>query len=277
MHTIRIAALQLGLISLETGVVGAIADGEDSKLKTLCQHTGTRHEKEGAAPTKRRDYCGVCDNDDKTTFVRGKLVGDTAVIVPPDELDQIKAADQAATKKIELTVHKAAALVGALPSGKSYFLAPRGSTDDTYAVIAALIAKRTDLAFVGEFSFGGAPALYQVLSDDGVLILRQLARPEQIKERPKVDGVVDEKLLAIGDQLADALCIDYDPAQYASKRSAALTALLAKTAPVALAGNAGEAAAPAAQVDLATALQAALAAAAPVKPAAKRSRKKAVA
>lgn len=278
-HTIRVTSLQLGLISLETAVVGAIADGEDSKLKTLCQHTGTKHEKEGASTTKRRDFCPTCDNDDKSTFVKGKLVGDAAIIVPQEELDEIKAADAASTKKIELTVHKAADLIGAFPSGKSYFLAPRGSGANHYALVAELVARRTDLAFVGQFSFGGAPALYQVLSDAGILILRQLARPELVKERPEVDGLVDEKLLALAEQFADTLCAPYDPADYASKRAAAVQAALAKAAPVALSGTPGDTAAPAAQVDLASALEAALAAAAPAaKPAAKRtSRKKAVA
>lgn len=275
-RTIRVASVQLGPISLEAGLLSAVADEEASVgLVSLCQHPDTVHKNEPASTIRRTDACPVCANHERSTFVKGKVVGDSVIVIDAAELQAVKDEDAAYTKKIELTVHRAADMAKAFPSGKAYYLAPRGpAAANNYALLAKLLAKRPDLAFVGEFSFGGAAALYQVIVDADVLILRQLARPDQVRERPAIEGEANEQFLTLAEQFADAICADYDPAAYRDKRTAALTKLLSEAAPVALSGTPGTAASP--TVDLGAALQAALAQAAPApaKPARRRATKK---
>lgn len=279
MGATRVTTLQLGPIILEAGVLSAVTDEGTTGLSSICQHTGTKHGSKPAAKIRRRDFCPTCDNDDKEKFGKGRVAGTSVTVVESAELEAIKQLDQEAVKKIVINVHPAAELAVAIPSGKTYYLAPRGpAAASNYLLLGQVLANRPNLAFVGEFSFGSAASLYQILVDGDVLILRQLARPELIKDRPVIEGTPDERYLDMLTQLAELTCTPFDPAAYRSKRLDAIGELLAKATTVALGGGEkGEPAAP--PVDLATALQAALdkagASAAPAKkPARRRTTKK---
>lgn len=268
-RTLRVATLQLGLITLETGVLSAVAD-EDAGLVSLCNGKGTHP----AAKIKRRDYCPECENDDRSTFAKGKIVGDSVVMLTSEDLGTLTVTE-AEKKTLPLTVHKAADLTGTFPSGKSYYLAPRGpGAAGNYVLLVTLLTKRPDLALVTEFSFGGAPALYQVLAQGDVLVLRQLARPSAVNEQPEVDGVMNEALLPLAEQFADTLCTEFDPALYRNKRAEAIAAMLENAAPVALAASGDAPAATGGGTDLMAALTAALAAAAPAEAPRKPARKR---
>src|SRR5450755_1226773 len=94
-RTIRVASLQLGPITLEAGILGAVED-DDAGLVSLCQHAGdAKHAAEGPARIKRRDYGPACDNDDKATFAKGKVTGDSVVILDAAALTAIRAAGEA--------------------------------------------------------------------------------------------------------------------------------------------------------------------------------------
>lgn len=103
--------------------------------------------------------------------------------------------------------------------------------------------------------------LYQVIADGAVLIMRQLARPETVRERPVVEGEADEKLGPLLEQLLTLSAEPFKPEAYVSRRAKALTEALAAAPTVALVTEDG--APVAANVDLASQLQAALAAMAP--------------
>ncbi len=258
-RAIRIASLQLGPISIEAGIHGAV-DDEGAGLVSLCTHGDSKDQ--APSKIKRRDYCPTCDNDSKATFRKGKEVGGAVVLLDPDALLALAEADEAMAKRIELTVHPAAEMGRAFPTGKSYYLAPRKGAENRYALMARLMDKRPDLAFVGEFSFGGPPALYQVIEAEGVMVMRQLARPELVRDRPAMAGEVNEKWLGMAEQWADMICAGYDPAAYADKRAVALAKLVDDGVPIIPSGEAT----PVGGGDLGAAFEAAMAAMAPPAP-----------
>jgi len=283
--TIRRTNLQLGPIGLEVNVMSAVED-EDAGLVSVCLHDTVSDEqlasmgvtRETSPSTiKRRDYCPVCDNDAKGTFHKAKIVGGAAVLIDATALQALVAADEPTKKNIELTVHPAAQLTAAFPSGKSYWLAPRSAAGGAnYGLLATLLAMRPDLGFIGQFSFNGAPALYQLVVSEGMLMMRQLARPSALRDRPVVAVEGESAFLELAEKFADTICAQYDPADYGNQRSAAVAALVEASVPVALAGEGQSVSVVSASVDLAAALTAAMAKAAPapVKPARKRAVRK---
>lgn len=262
-RTIRVASLQLGPITAEVGILGAVED-EDAGLVSICVH-GQPEGEATPARIKRKDFCPVCDNEDKSTFLKGKVVGNGIVPIPREALEEIASGAEESKKKISLTSHPGKALTAAFPSGKSYYLAPRPGAANNYALLATVLAERPNQAFVGEFSFGGAPALYQLVVDEGILIMRQLARPESVRDRPVVDGLVNDQYLQLALQFADAICAPYDPSAYRDRRAEALAKVIESTVPVPLADAEGPVSV--ATTDLGAALKAALAAAGSTEPA----------
>ena len=274
-RAIRKVTIKLGPIMLEAGIHGAIED-DDAGIVRVCTHAGSQQERTAPSRIKRRDYCPVCDQDEVSTFRRAKVVGGGVVLLDPNALQALVEADAATKTSIELTVHPTEQMTRAFPTGKSYYLVPRAGAAGNYALLATLMAKRPDRSFVGEFAFQGAPALYQVQVSDGIIAMRQLARPEAVRDAPLVDQAdANPAYLELAEQFADAICTDYDPAAYRDKRAEGVAKLVEAALPIALAG--GDEPTPTGTVDLAAALQAALAKAAPAtekKPAPRRAPRK---
>jgi non-homologous end joining protein Ku len=233
-RTFRVATVQLGPITVPMGIQGAVED-EDAGLISLCTHDGDPVH-EGTAPSriKRVDYCPECDNKDRDTFRKGRAAGGAVVMLDTTAVQELAATEEQ-KKTIPLTVHPAAELSGLFPTGKSYYLAPRKGFEDGYALLSTLVGRHAEKGFIGEFSFGGAPALFQVFTLEGVLTMRQLARPELVRARPQVGGTLNEQYLAMAEHAADILCTPYDEANYRDRRAAALAKLVESATPVSLA------------------------------------------
>jgi non-homologous end joining protein Ku len=231
----RIVNVQLGPITFDAGMDSAVRD-EDAGLVSLCTHAGRASAVKDPSRIKRKDYCPDCENESKETFVKGRqMVTGKYEIVDVSALETL-APTVAQKKTVPLTVHPAAQLSSLFFSGKTYYLTPRGATASTYTLLATLMRKRPDLGFVGEFSFGGAPALYQVLEDRGVLVMRQVARPETVQVAPKVEPDEDPAWLELAEKAAEAVCVPYDPAQYRDRRAELLAGIL-QDAPTSAAGD----------------------------------------
>jgi non-homologous end joining protein Ku len=254
----RNVAVKFGPITVGVGLIGAVED-EDPGLVSICQHPGGRHVDAPPSRIRRRDFCPVCDNDQKSTFAKGKPTGSGVMILDAAAMEAL-AVPEASKKEIDLKVHPAAQMTRAFPTGKSYYLQAQKGEGNNYALLARLLTiLRDEYAWIGEYSFGGAPNMYHLVVLDGTLALRQLARPSAVREKPEVnDGLVNQQYLGLGQQLAAAIVVDYDPANYADGRLEKLDELLGSQVPVALAGDG-----PRVTVDLAAALTAMIAANAP--------------
>lgn len=238
MGALRVVSVQLGPITFDAGLLSAVKE-EDGGLVTLCTHEGRESAVPDPSRIRRRDYCPDCDNDDKATFAKGKkLTVGGYQIVDVSAVEEL-APTVAQKKTVPLTVHPAAELTGLFFSGKAYYLEARGATASTYALLATLMRQRPDLGFIGEFSFGGAPALYQVLEDRGVLVMRQVARPETVQAPPVVNAEPNERWLALASAAADAVCTPYDPKEYRDRRAELLGRILEQAPPAAEAGDLG--------------------------------------
>lgn len=265
------------LVNFQASVHSAVEDNENAGLSSLCVHENTEHKDEPASPIKRRDFCPVCDNDVRATFRKGQLSGNSAVMLTAEQVEAAKAHGQAIKGTLELRTHTSDSVNGTFPTGKSYYLNAKSPADaKLYALVAKTLAAHPELTLIGEASLRGSAMLYQVIADNGALIMRQLARPETVRERPVVEGEADEKLGPLLEQLLTLSAEPFKPEAYASQRAQALSEALSTAPSVVTVAQDG---APAvANVDLITQLQAKLAELgqppAPAKPARKpRTRK----
>lgn len=223
---IRTPTIKLSALQFQASLHGTVADQMDP-LVTVCD--------DGHPPARirRADTCSSCGS---TSGDRKKAqeVGDSLVVLPPERLEAIKAADATFKNVIDLAVVEADSTY-LIPAGSCYCLAPRGVGGTNYSLIAAVVKRRPKLAFIGEFSMGGPPKLFRLEVDgDGVLILREIARPEAIRERPQITQEhVGQEVLTMATQLADALATPFDPARFVNRHAKEVTDLIATTPAVA--------------------------------------------
>jgi non-homologous end joining protein Ku len=225
--------LAIGVIAFPVDVYGAVED-DATPMSSLCQHPGTDHADTPLSPVKIRKYCPVCDLDHG--FVKGTKVDGGYALVDDAALETISAGDTAVKDNIKLSVHKADQLNGSMPTGSVYYLAPPAKSlpaQQSYAVVSKLLESRPDLAFVGEFAIKSVAALYQVVATDGVLVMRQLARPSLIRQQPTVVASADDALVAGLDTFVSSVVTDYDPLAYSSARQQAMAEHVATAKPLA--------------------------------------------
>jgi non-homologous end joining protein Ku len=214
--------LDLGpMLGLTVSIYSATNDDDAADLHGICSGSGdTPH-----APSRiqMRAECPVCNLTHRSHFAfpRGREVGDGWVTIPKDVLREANADGAVYNKRIGITIHDAAELASAFPTGKSYYLA---SADiGAYRTLVAVMNSRPDLAFVGRYAFmsTSVPHFYQLVPGrEGVLILRQLAFPSAVLAAPEMDldGDVDDKAIAIVNEFIDRVKVPFDPAAVTNNR-----------------------------------------------------------
>lgn len=229
----RSITFAIGLVTFVGGVHGAVAEQGD-QLVSLCnrEHSPER--------IRRIDHCPVCDNQDKDTFVKGQMTGDEVTVLDAEAYRAIKDANEAFTKKAQLRVVQAdKALM--LPTGSVYYVSAKGTALTTYAHVAAVIKARPMIAFLTEISFGGAPKLFRLETTEAgtILVLRELARPEAIRQQPQVPACpIDPEALGFLEQLVDASTRPFDPAALANPHARKVEELLASSTATGTTGGA---------------------------------------
>lgn len=216
---IRAVNFTLDGISLSAGLHGAVAE-QDPRLESLC----TRDHP--PAKIRQTSSCPICGNDDKDTFRKGRVRRSEATVLDAEKLAELQAWDGEDSKAVAITVVDADDRL-MFPSGSTYYLAPSGrSASKTYALLAAVIKKRPKLAFLAELSMGGQPKLYRLAASDGVILMREIARPEALRAKPEVTGDVSAVGLRMMEQLVDQIKKPFDPTQLRNRYFEAVTDLL---------------------------------------------------
>lgn len=271
-------AVKLGIISFSVSVESAVSEVKEGSFNQVC--TGAAGKPHHPPARVRQSLkCGFegCANDDKETFLKGKEIGGVVKIVPQSEIDAAGASDEV-KKNIALTTHPAEQAEHMLQTGKVYNLSPAAGHAETYALVAALVEARSDLAFFTEFAVRSLAAMYRLIAQDGVLMLLECAWPENVKAKPIIHAEINEAMLGQASVFADMLKADFDPDTYRDKRTAQIAAFMATLegeAPAAVEGATGVSTP---KTDLSTMLNAAISAAGAAKaPAKKTAAKKAVA
>lgn len=223
--------VHLGILTFTAKLHSVVTESEDGPLVRLCAGGDEEHP---PSRIRRTEACPVCENSDVGRYVKGRPEGDSFLVLSDDEVGEIEQIKGQYKDNLNLKVHPAEQLDRAPLGGRQYYLNVSSSGGSkAYALIASLVERRSDVAFVGEFAVKGSPAVFRLLSQGGVLILQELARPEQVREAPQVDGTFADSELELAARLVDALTTPYVPAEYADKAAIKASELLDGRTPVA--------------------------------------------
>lgn len=215
--------LKLGVLQFTASVHSVLLDEDATDLVGLCTGVGEKH---SPATIKRTDACSICGNDTRSTFTKGRKVGEGYVTLTETELAEYVSLDRAAGEVIDLHVHPRDAVASTAPAGKMYYLNTAGSASSQYALIVRLLQSLPDLAFVAEFSVKGVAALYELKVMSGALVLSQLARPGSVRDAPQVAGEVNDADFEMARLYAERIVAPFDPAAYGSRRATFLASVL---------------------------------------------------
>lgn len=222
-----------GTISVEVDVFAAVAE-ERIGLNGFCAHD------HAPARVKQSLSCPVCGNADQASHQRGKEVDGGVVIVPPEVIAESKGKAAEVHDEINLAVHRAIDVAQAMPSGKTYYLKvskAQPAALSRYVSLAQALEARPDLALVGIGSLKGAVSRFVLVSSGGTLMLRQLADPGLVRQRPVVtgDNDVDQAATAKIGAILDMLVSDFDPLERTNYAEQVIQGYLDEAIPVAAA------------------------------------------
>lgn len=263
-------------------IATAVKSDTSSQMNQICTGVDTAHE---AAGVNMKFVCKVCQNDDRTTFKKGKVQDDGSVLLFEDEaIQELKEVTDAGSV-LHVSSHDIDEVTGKLLSaGKPYFTKPSTGSEKPWGLFTALVEKHLDdRVFLLQYAYSKLPKLYRFGVFNGVLTLEPLCWPEDIADLPAVPDVdVDDKDLKQAEMLTEALAEDFDPDNYRDARRLRIQEMTAAATSVegAIVEATGKAPSKP-QVDMSGALQAALQAAmdakggkAPTKTAKKAAAKK---
>lgn len=254
-------------------------EAKAQSLSTLCEGIAGNKLHPAHSPNKIKQAlkCPTCENDDRTTFIKGREKADgTFAIIGDAELEAVGEAVPADVKdSITLTSHPAEqVLEHTLTSGKVYYLGPGKGGEDAYPLLVEMLRERPNLAFCTVWAPRSSPSMYRLGVYGDVLTLNQLAWPASVKQAPSVKTAADPKMVAMALTLADQLTADFDPESFKNTRAETLAAFVAAAegVPGAVVPTTATAAKPKgnAMLDMLAAAVAASAPAAAAKPAPKK-------
>jgi DNA end-binding protein Ku len=217
-------ALSVGLIGVTIRVESAVNKAES--FTTLCVgQSGKAHD---PTPIKMPRKCESCGEiADYSTLAKGRKSSDGYVVVTADEVAALKVDDERYKKSISLVPHPADEVYGATAQGdKLYQLHPDGDAD-RYALIGRLIDAHPEFAFLTLYTVRSRASLYVARVKDGVVLLEERVRHENLKPLPQLDGAVNEALLGMAEQLLGTMATPFDPESYADGYQRALDELIA--------------------------------------------------
>lgn len=231
--SIRAVSVSFEAISFEGSVHGAAVD-QDERLDSFCAN------EHPASKIRQVTSCPACSNRDRDTFRKGKERGGEVVLVDKDKYAAVKARDEEYAGKLEVSVVEADD-EQMVPIGSKYYLGTKSRTGTGYPLLAALIRKRPKLAFLAELSTGGAPRLFRLFESDGVIVMRELARPEALREAPSIAaGTIRPEVLERAEELVDMSVVPFDPHKYRNVHAETVATLVDEAQPATATGVARE-------------------------------------
>lgn len=257
-------------LSVTVNVLGAVDDDDkETSLSNICAGHPPFSAEHPPSGVKQDLKCPVCDNNDKTSFKKGRISGSTFSIVDSVAVAAAAVATAGNPLLMEFTAHAASDLDGKTLNGdKVYFLDCQGGYEKIYALLVALVNSRPDLVLLTTWASRTKPAMYRLTTFNGALAVQKLAWLTSIRKAPIINETPDAKNLAQAQALIEMTVTPFDPATYVDTRSAALQALIAQAQGIEGAAVVVTAAAPrAVENDLTAMLEAALAAAGATVPA----------
>jgi non-homologous end joining protein Ku len=194
---------------------------------------------------KTCQHCGPVGYEDYASLVKGVKNGNSYDVVTQEDVAEVKDKFTKDYKGvINLIPHPAHEFLEQTGQGEQInYLTPDKGGEAHYALMAKLIESHPELAFVALHTPTSATSLFVVRAHNGVLVMEQRTRTQDLKPAPVVAGEVNEQLYAMLESFLPTQVTAYDPSAYEDKYATALKALAAASS-VAVSVR-GEAATPA--------------------------------
>lgn len=224
--------MTLNLMSAPVKVTSAVkSEDDETSLKTVC--AGTEEAKHAPFKVNSIYRCSHCEREHSSwhPYERGRDNGDGTFTVVAK--DAIAAAAQDVDKSVFdslnfLPVNREQFEATAVPTGKFYFLAPKGNPL-FYAAIRETMRAAKDDTFVTEWAYRTAVSPVRAVLMGDLIAIQQYAYAEQVLQRPEVPPVdVDPKMLALAGQMVEGMRIVWDTKTFTDVRKSKLAALIAE-------------------------------------------------
>lgn len=228
--------LSLQLVTAQVKVESAVKSDEDkeTETKTVCEGDPDKgFAAHAAAKVNARYRCSSCGREHSSyhPYPRGRDNADgTYTVIPQAELDAAKAGeDKTVFTQINLVpVDRATFEENMVPSGKVYYLKPKGAVLP-YAAIREAIRLRPDDVFVSEWAYRTAVNVVRVVLMGDVIAIQQYAWQDAVLPKPVIPQVdLAPEMLALATQVVDGARIEWDPARFTDIRKSTIAKLLAE-------------------------------------------------
>jgi non-homologous end joining protein Ku len=177
--------------------------------------------------------CPLCSTEGTTRDfpLRGRKVGNTAVILSKDELKELEAPDEVKFG-MSVNVHPADEISSLMPTGSVYYLSPAKGAGNAYALFVEVLKTRPDLAMVTTWASRTKAALYRLGVRGDTLTISQLAWPEDQQPAPTAGIGADAKQVDLLTQLLDTSVEGFELEHYVNQSRAKLEELVEAGTPV---------------------------------------------
>ncbi len=220
----RKVTVQFGLLSIPAKLEKA-TETKPSYVNMCEGQPG--HDPHPALPVKMPKTCAVCDEIvDHTVLVKGVKQGSTYAKVDQTAMAEAKA-EYAKDYKgvVNLIAHPMAEFQANTAPGESinYVIPESDAAAGHYQLLRKLVENHPELAFASLYTPVSATNLFWLTVREGVLVLQQRVRTQELKPVPSIGGDVNDQLFGLLEATLEAT--PYDPAAYEDKYAVAVQAL----------------------------------------------------
>lgn len=205
-----------------------------STMKNLCVGQPNRTPHPGTpTPITQPKTCAECGPIvDSSVIVKGiDLGGGNYSLTTQEKVAEAKTNATAQFKgKVNLVPHDAADYEADTAPGRNlYYVIPDATGEDSYRLLVEHISEHPEKAFVTMYTPSSVAAPYQVKVRNGVLVMEERVRGQQMRAKPSVGGTANAQFKQMLDMSLDMLTQPYDPDAYEDTYAAAIAKIAAES------------------------------------------------
>lgn len=200
----------------------------EEAMKNLCvgQPGKPQHD---ATPLTQPKTCATCGPvTDFTVIKKGVKQGSSYAILEQTEVAEVKQQNVDVYKnKLDIVQVPSKDLLANTGPGKSVnYVTPAAGGEGHYALLAKLIEEHPERSFVGLFTPRSRIGLYRLTTRDGVIVMEERTREQNMKPVPEVDDEINQPMFDLLEATMDKLDTAYDPDAFEDKYAVALAELV---------------------------------------------------
>ena len=205
-----------------------VATIPQESFKSLCvgQQGKPAHDPVAITAPKTCAKCGTIA--DYASLKKGRPAGDGFVVLEQTEVADARSHDALHKGKVQLTPVEAEDFFGNTAQGeKLYVVHVEPAAADQYAMLVAAVESHPELAWISQYAPRTRAGLFVARVREGVLLLEERVRHENLKALPAAQGTADPTTLGLLEKALPSLVGKFDPANYADKFAEQINALVA--------------------------------------------------